>query len=103
VTMLALTNTNRMHHEVWSWRFADVLDVFDQVHCSHELGCRKPEPEVFGRVLDEHGLLACDVVFVDDVEGPVEVAQAAGLQALVFTDAAALQRQLDALATGSGT
>lgn len=100
VLMLALTNTNRTHHRVWSRRFADALDVFDQVHCSHELGCRKPEPEVFGRVLDEHGLVASEVVFVDDVKGHVEAARAAGLQAVVFTDAATLKRQLDELDTG---
>lgn len=94
VVLLALTNTNRAHHRVWSERFADALDVFDEVHCSHELGCRKPEPEVFARVLEAHQLPASGVVFVDDVEGHVEAAKAAGLGGVVFTDAATLERQL---------
>lgn len=98
VLMLAHPNANRTHHEVSSWRFADALD---EVHCSHELGCRKPEPEVFRRVLDEHGPSASEVVIVDDVDGHVEAAQAAGLRAVVFTGEATLKRQLDELETGS--
>jgi HAD superfamily hydrolase (TIGR01509 family) len=97
VIMLALTNTNRTHHRVWSERFADALDLFDQVHCSHDLACRKPEPEVFRRVLEVHGLRAGEALFIDDVPGHVEAAEVAGLEAVVFTDAARLQRRLDAL------
>lgn len=95
--VLALTNTNRTHHQVWSRRFADALDVFDEVHCSHALGCRKPEPEVFDWVLNEHGLDPREVVFIDDVAGHVAAAQTMGLQGIVFTDAAMLTRQLAAL------
>lgn len=96
--MLALTNTNRTHHHVWSRRYADALEVFDEVHCSHVLGCRKPEPEAFWRVLDEHGLEPGDVVFIDDDPANVTAAQAVGLTALVFTDASTLARQLASLA-----
>lgn len=97
VLVLALTNTNRTHHGVWSRRFAGALDVFEQVHCSHDLRCRKPEPQVFRRVLKAHGLQAGEVVFIDDVPGHVEAAETAGLEALVFTDAEALRRRLEAL------
>lgn len=94
VLLLALTNTNRSHHRVWSRRFADVLDLFDHVHCSHHLRSRKPEPEVFRAVLDEHNLKPGEVVFIDDVPGHVSAAKAVGLEGVVFTDASTLAKQL---------
>lgn len=97
VWLFALTNTNRMHHRVWSQRFATALETFHEIHCSHDLGCRKPEPEVFRRVLDAHALAAHEAVFIDDVQGHVDAARAAGLTALLFTDAATLKRDLDTL------
>lgn len=97
VSILALTNTNRMHHRVWSRRFATALDTFHEIHCSHDLRCRKPEPEVFRRVLDAHALVPHEAVFIDDVQGHVDAAKTAGLTALLFTDAATLQRDLDTL------
>ena len=95
VSILALTNTNRMHHRVWSQRFATALDTFHDIHCSHHLRCRKPEPEVFRRVLDAHALAPPEALFIDDVQGHVDAAQAAGLNAVLFTDAATLQRDLE--------
>lgn len=92
--MLALTNTNRTHHRVWSRRFVDALEGFDEVHCSHDLGCRKPEPEVFRRVLDEHDLAPRDVAFIDDVPDNVVAAEAVGMAGIVFNDAATLAQQL---------
>ena len=96
VLILALTNTNRTHHKVWSRRFADALAVFDEVHTSHDLGYRKPEPEAFRRVLDKHDLAPEDVLFVDDVPDLVAGAEAVGLNGVVFTDAPTLAQQLEA-------
>ena len=97
VVMLALTNTNRTHHRVWSRRYAEALDVFEQVHCSHDLGHRKPEPEAFHRVLREHRLDPEDVVFIDDDPRNVTAAKRIGMEGLVFTDGATLAEQLAAL------
>lgn len=88
--LLALTNTNRLHAPVWRRRFADALAVFDAVHCSHELGARKPERAAFTTVLEAHGLRAAETVFVDDLPANVAAAEALGLHGVVFTDAATL-------------
>lgn len=94
VLLLALTNTNRAHHRVWSHRFAEALHVFHQVYCSHELGHRKPEPQAFRAVLDEHRIDPGDAVFIDDTPGHVAAAQKIGLHGIVFTDAASLAERL---------
>lgn len=92
--VLALTNTNRTHHRVWSERFADSLEVFDDVHCSHDLRARKPEAEAFLRILEMHGLAPEEVVFIDDVPAYVEAARALGLHAITFLDADDLAHRL---------
>jgi glucose-1-phosphatase len=96
VLTLALTNTNRTHHRVWSRRFADALGVFHEVYSSHDLASRKPEPAVYRRVLQEHGLVPGEVLFIDDLPSHVAAAQAVGLKGIVFTDASTLAEQLEA-------
>lgn len=102
VVVLALTNTNRTHHRVWSRRFSTALEVFDEVYSSHELGSRKPEPEVFRRVLAEHDLTPGEVLFIDDTPDNVAGAAAVGLEAIVFTDAPTLAVQLEGFAWPHG-
>lgn len=92
--VLALTNTNRTHHRVWSDRYAGPLEVFHEIHCSHDLGARKPEPAAFLRTLETHGLAPDEVVFIDDVPGYVEAARALGLHAITFLDADDLAHRL---------
>lgn len=92
--VLALTNTNRTHHRVWSQRYAETLEVFHDVHCSHDLGARKPEPEAFRRVLETHGLAPHEVVFIDDVPAYVAAARTVGLHAITFLDAGHLAERV---------
>ncbi len=99
-TVVALTNTNRIHEPVWAQRYAAALAVFDAVHCSHDLRARKPEPAAFTAVLDAHGLAASDTVFVDDTLRNVRAATALGMHGVHFTDAQDLGRQLAALIPG---
>lgn len=94
LTVVALSNTNRIHHRVWSRRFAAELAVFDAIHCSHELRARKPEPAAYLQVLEAHGLEAHQACFIDDVPAYVGVAQDLGLHGLRYTDPASLARQL---------
>lgn len=101
-TILALTNTNRTHHRVWSERFAAELGVFDAIHCSHELRARKPEPAAFRRVLDAHGLEAWETAFIDDVPEYVHAARDLGLQGLIYTGPAELAVQLSRMGALDG-
>ena len=97
VRLVALTNTNRLHHRAWSRRFGAELEVFEAIHCSHDLCARKPERAAFERVLDAEGLTPSATVFVDDLPAHVEAATALGLQGIVFTGAADLARDLAAI------
>lgn len=54
-------------------------ECFEHVFFSHQLGCRKPEPEVFAKVLQLEGLKADETLFVDDHEKNCLAAAAQGL------------------------
>lgn len=97
VLVIALTNTNVAHQRVWARQFADELAVFEHVHCSHELGARKPEPAAFEQVLAAHALDVREAVFIDDVPDYVDAATALGMHGILFESAPALARDLNRL------
>jgi HAD superfamily hydrolase (TIGR01509 family) len=83
VPCYALSNTNPVHLQELRRAFPRVLEAFDKVFCSHEIGCRKPAPESFTRVLQATGMAPAHVLFFDDLEENVAAARACGLQAVV--------------------
>ena len=81
-----LSNTNEIHiqeieNRVGKAFFSDFCSLFENVYLSHELGLRKPHPEVFKHILNEQGLKANETFFIDDSIQHVEGAIKAGLYA----------------------
>lgn len=67
-------------------RLADGLglaDAFDEIVCSAEVGCAKPEPEIYRLACERLGLPPEACVFVDDHEPNVRAAEALGLRAVL--------------------
>ena len=67
-------------------RLADGLglaDAFDDIVCSAEVGCAKPDPEIYRLACQRLGVPPERCVFVDDHEPNVRVAEALGLRAVV--------------------
>jgi glucose-1-phosphatase len=95
--VIALTNTNRIHEPVWSRRFAAELEVFERIHCSHDLRARKPEPEAFRAVLEHHRLRPDQTLFVDDLADNVEAARRLGMHGIMFEDAGQLATEIHTL------
>lgn len=69
---------------------------FDGIVVSGEIGCIKPAPEIYHRLLDTHGLDAADCLFIDDTPANVEGARAVGMHVHHFTGAAGLRAALEA-------
>ena len=78
----AISNTNPAHVLHMRRAFPGLLDRFDHVFTSHEMGHRKPQPESFAHVLQAIGLPAPEVLLFDDLVPNVEAARALGLQAV---------------------
>ena len=78
----ALTNTNATHHTTWSTMFPMVWSSFERVFASHEMGCRKPEPQAFAHITQSLGVSPDSIMFFDDVLENVEAATGQGLHAV---------------------
>ena len=89
--LFLLSNTNEIHiqeieSKVGVEVFLDFCALFEKVYLSHELGLRKPHPEVFTHILNEQGLIGSETLFIDDSIQHVEGAIKAGLHAHHLTD-----------------
>lgn len=68
-------------------RLADglgIIQLFDDVVCSAEVGLAKPEREIYGLACQRLGVPAGACVFVDDHELNVRAAEAAGLRGILY-------------------
>lgn len=81
-----LSNTNAIHVAAFNKIIeknsgkANINHFFDKVYYSHELKLRKPEPDIYRYVIDDHKLNVGATLFVDDRLENIEAAAAAGLQ-----------------------
>jgi epoxide hydrolase-like predicted phosphatase len=71
-----------------------LMDLFDVVVNSARVGLRKPDPEIYRLTYGRLGLLPSECLFIDDKERNTQVAQALGMDALVFRSVARLVREL---------
>jgi 2-haloacid dehalogenase len=70
------------------------LEWFDGIVISGEVRVAKPDRRIFDELLERYGLQPGSVVFIDDVAENVTAAEALGIRSILFTDAAALRREL---------
>lgn len=84
-TAAVLSNgTTRLRRDLHA---LDLIDEFDLIFNTAEIGIAKPDPAVFHHVLDEMGLAVERVVFVDDLPENVASARSVGMCAHLHTDA----------------
>ena len=86
--LFLLSNTNEIHEAA----FNDILMrergmpnlgvFFDKVYLSHRVGLRKPNKEIFQRVLDENGLKAEHTLFIDDSPQHIAAANELGIKTI---------------------
>lgn len=71
-----------------------VFDLFEDIIVSGEERLAKPDPRIYEVVEQRSGRPASDLFFTDDNPANVDVANARGWHAHLFTDAEALEQQL---------
>ncbi len=91
--LVLLSNTSVWHFEFIRETF-DVLTRFDDYVLSYEVGAVKPEPAIFEATLQKLHCSPAEAFYTDDIAKYVEAGRSFGLQAEVFTDAAALVEHL---------
>jgi len=75
--------------------------ITDDIVYSHEVGLRKPDPEIFALATSRLGVRTGEVVFLDDVPANVDAARAAGWHAVLHEATARSIEQIEAIIAGS--
>lgn len=96
VRLVLLSNTHDQHVDYLRPRLP-LLERFDALVLSYEVGLVKPERGIYERALEAAGVPAWRAVFFDDVERFATAAAQVGMQGRVFRSAHEFPAQLKAL------
>ena len=86
--LLILSNTNGIHQKSFDQRVGELIplkvmsDMVNTAYYSHELGLRKPDPNIYKRVIDLQNLNPTRTLFFDDRHENINMAQHFGIQAI---------------------
>jgi glucose-1-phosphatase len=83
--LFLLSNTDAIHIATFEQKtgesfYSDFYQCFEKVYFSFEIGLRKPNPDVYSFVLEQHGLQAKQTLFVVDKKENTDAAAALGIQ-----------------------
>jgi len=96
VPRYALTNWSAETFPPQRDRFA-FLSWFDGIVVSGEEGVIKPDPRIFGILLDRYRIAADEAVFIDDNPANAAAAEALGIHGVHFRSPELLRRELEKL------
>ena len=82
--LFLLSNTDSIHINYFEENvgisfYTDFYRCFEKVYFSYEMGMRKPEPEIFTKLLNNHNLTSNRTLFVDDKKENTDTAAKLGL------------------------
>lgn len=86
-----LSNTNTLHlkwirnYLLSTYGRPDLNSLFDKIYYSCETGYRKPQPELFLKIISENNLTPAATLFIDDSIQNIEPARAAGFVPLYYS------------------
>lgn len=82
--LFLLSNTNAIHlieiNKILARQshYSDLRQLFEKAYFSHEVGLRKPDPDIYSHVMIESNLLPTETLFIDDLPANIKPAQSAG-------------------------
>lgn len=88
-----LSNTNELH-----WRMIrkqlDVESTFKHLFLSYEMGCCKPDDDIFTSVIERVSIAPSKILFLDDTEANVDAARQSGMDAMLVKGPSGIQSAL---------
>ena len=91
------SNTNPTHQQFWLTNYPDVVNLFEQVFVSSELGLRKPDAASFKAVSQ---IVKCDLenfIFFDDTAENIKAAANLGMKAVLVSHPEDVKNELSRL------
>ncbi len=80
--VVALSNTNTTHEQVWKWKYEKLINTLDFVYASHLIGHIKPDTSCFSYVINDLKVEPNEAIFFDDKLENIEGAKQFGLNAI---------------------
>lgn len=77
-----------------------IIDLFDPIIISGEVGYQKPEPEIFNILFDKLGVKSNEVVFIDDNQSSLVGAEGIGYIPILFVNNEKLKEDFKKLGVG---
>ena len=90
--LFLLSNTNRIHFQYCNQMLhnqlggSDFHSLFDKLFLSYEMGCRKPGDDIYNQVIEVLDCQPNEILFIDDMEANIEVANRIGFQTIHLVD-----------------
>ncbi len=86
-SLFLLSNTNIIHYKKYSAQFLEqfgvnLRDFFKRAYFSHEIGMRKPDKEIFEKVLNDNKLTPSETLFIDDMPENRKAAEKLGIKTI---------------------
>ena len=98
--LFLLSNTNEIHEDAFNdilmraHGFPNIGVFFDKVYLSHRVGMRKPDAEIFMRVLTDNGLKPEDTLFIDDSPQHIAAAKLLGIQTIYLEKGMTIEKDV---------
>lgn len=95
-----LSNTNEIHEKEFNARlqqtcgYPTLAVFFDKIYLSHRIGMRKPNQEVFEKILHDNHLKANETLFIDDSLQHIEGAMRVGLRTIHLKDGMTMETDI---------
>ncbi len=83
--VVVLSNTNRLHTYFWPSEYPQIAEAADKIYLSQEMGMRKPDIEIYQKLLETEGFSASEAVFFDDNADNIKGAQQLGITSILVT------------------
>jgi glucose-1-phosphatase len=83
--LFLLSNSNAIHYEYYAGRFKrdygfEMDALFEKAYYSYKMHLKKPDPEIFLKVIEESGLRADETLFIDDSPENIKTAAIMGFK-----------------------
>lgn len=89
--IILLSNSNEIHYDLFvrdlqlRFGYREFDDLFHKAYFSFDLHLLKPNPEVYEFVINQHGLIPAETLFLDDKAENIEAAKKLGLKTYQLT------------------
>jgi putative hydrolase of the HAD superfamily len=94
VHLTLLSNTNELHYEFISPECKPLFDSFSVCYFSHKIGMRKPQAEIFQKVLSEQKYKPEETLYFEDSPQHIEMAALLGIHTVFVTPETKIKHEL---------